>query len=86
VSATLYRRVAIDTAGVMAKRVTTHPVDGFRDIDANTMHVRLVKKLADMIDGIDLRRAHIGDILTLRFEQGLLLIAEGWAVPHASGN
>jgi hypothetical protein len=48
------------------------------------MRVRLVKKLADMIDDIDLSRARIGDILTLRFEQALLLVAEGWAVPHVS--
>jgi hypothetical protein len=67
----------------MASQGTTHRVSRFRD-DANTMRVRLIKKLADMIDDIDLSRARIGDILTLRFEQGLLLIAEGWAVPHAS--
>jgi hypothetical protein len=48
------------------------------------MRVRLVKKLADMIDDIDLSRARIGDILTLRFEEALLLVAEGWAVPHVS--
>jgi hypothetical protein len=73
--------VAIDIAGVMA---TTQRVGRASD-DTNTMRVRLVKKLADMIDDIDLRRSRIGDILTLRFEDALLLIAEGWAVPHASG-
>ena len=78
-----YRRVAVDMAGVMARRTNMHRVSRFRD-DANTMRVRLVKKLADMIDDIDLSRARIGDILTLRFEQALLLVAEGWAVPHAS--
>jgi hypothetical protein len=67
----------------MAKRAAMHRVNRVRD-DANTMRVRLVKKLADMIDDIDLRRARIGDVLTLRFEQALLLIAEGWAVPHTS--
>jgi hypothetical protein len=70
-------------AGVMAKRVRMHRVSRFRD-EANTMRVRLVKKLAEMIDDIDLSRARIGDILTLRFDEALLLIAEGWAVPHAS--
>jgi hypothetical protein len=68
----------------MAKRVTTQRVGRASD-DTNTMRVRLVKKLAGMIDDIDLRRACIGDILTLRSEEALLLIAEGWAVPHASG-
>ena len=43
-------------------------ISRFRD-DAKTMRVRLVKKLADMIDDIDLSRARIGDVLTLRFEQ-----------------
>jgi hypothetical protein len=76
-------RAAVDIAGVMARRANTHRTSGFRD-DANTMRVRLVKKLADMIDDIDLSRARIGDILTLRFEQALLLVAEGWAVPHVS--
>jgi hypothetical protein len=70
-------------AGVMARRPNMYRVSRFRD-DAKTMRVRLVKKLADMIDDIDLSRARIGDILTLRFEQALLLVAEGWAVPHAS--
>jgi hypothetical protein len=70
-------------AGVMVRRTNMHRVGRFRD-DAKTMRVRLVKKLADMIDDIDLSRARIGDILTLRFEQALLLVAEGWAVPHAS--
>jgi len=69
--------------GVMARRLNMYRVSRFRD-DAKTMRVRLVKKLADMIDDIDLSRARIGDILTLRFEQALLLVAEGWAVPHAS--
>jgi hypothetical protein len=78
-----YRRVAVDMAGVMARRPNMYRVSRFRD-DAKTMRVRLVKKLADMIDDIDLSRARIGDILTLRFEQALLLVAEGWAVPHAS--
>ena len=75
--------LSVDIEGVMAKRATFHRVTRFRD-DANTMRVRLVKKLAEMIDDIDLSRARIGDILTLRFEEALLLIAEGWAVPHAS--
>lgn len=48
------------------------------------MCVRLVKKLADVIDDIDLSRARIGDILTLTVQEAVLLIAEGWAVPHAS--
>jgi hypothetical protein len=72
-----------DIAGVMARHGNRQRVGRFRD-DANTMCVRLVKKLADVIDDIDLSRARIGDVLTLTVHQALLLIAEGWAVRHAS--
>ena len=73
----------VDIAGVMARHTTRHRVGKLRD-DTNTMCVRLVKKLADVIDDIDLSRARIGDVLTLTVHQAFLLIAEGWAVPHAS--
>jgi hypothetical protein len=73
----------VDIAGVMARHTTRQRVSRFRD-DADTMCVRLVKKLADVIDDIDLSRARIGDILTLTVQEAVLLIAEGWAVPHAS--
>ena len=43
------------------------------------MRVRLRKKFAEMIDGIDLTRHKVGDYLFLRAEQAALLIAEGWA-------
>ena len=43
------------------------------------MRVRLLKKLADAIDGIDLTRHRVGDYLLLRGKDGALLIAEGWA-------
>ena len=43
------------------------------------MRVRLRKKFADMIDGVDLTRHKVGDYLLLQAEQAALLIAEGWA-------
>lgn len=43
------------------------------------MRVRLRKKFAEMIDGIDLTRHKVGDYLLLRVEEAALLIAEGWA-------
>jgi hypothetical protein len=44
------------------------------------MRVRLTKKYAEMIDGIDLRPHKPGDTLDLGRPQARLLIAEGWAV------
>lgn len=43
------------------------------------MRVRLRKKFAEMIDGVDLTRHKVGDYLLLRVEEAALLIAEGWA-------
>ena len=44
------------------------------------MKVRLVRKLAMMVDGVDLSNHEIGDVLDLPERKGRLLIAEGWAV------
>lgn len=46
------------------------------------MYVRLTRKLAEMIDGIDLRQCEVGDVIELPEREGILLIAEGWAI-HA---
>ena len=43
------------------------------------MRVRLVKKLAEQIDGIDLTRHRVGDFLVVSQRAAALLIAEGWA-------
>ena len=55
------------------------------------MRVRLTRKLADEIDGIDLSHDHVGDIIDLSTREAGTLIAEGWAErdrrsegPHAS--
>jgi hypothetical protein len=45
------------------------------------MQVRLIRKLADILDGIDVSRHAEGDVLTLSQAQALLLIAEDWAAP-----
>jgi hypothetical protein len=45
------------------------------------MRVRLIKKLADIIDGVDLRGRSVGDLLNLKPREAKLLIAEQWAVP-----
>jgi hypothetical protein len=43
------------------------------------MHVRLTRKLAEMVDGIDLSGRRVGDVLSLTPHEAELLIAEGWA-------
>lgn len=43
------------------------------------MKVRLTRKLAPCVDGIDLNGAEVGDVLTLADYEARLLIAEGWA-------
>ena len=44
--------------------------------------VRLTRKYADAIDGIDLSQNKVGDLLSLSQEDARTLIAEGWAAPH----
>ena len=46
--------------------------------------VRLTRKHADVIDGVDLSHVGVGDGVRLPSREATLLIAEGWAVP--SGN
>src|SRR5688572_27499758 len=41
--------------------------------------VRLTRKYADVIDGVDLSDAHVGDRLDLSPHDAEVLIAEGWA-------
>ena len=43
------------------------------------MCVRLTRKFADMIDGVDLSHAHVGDRLDVSPHDAQVLIAEGWA-------
>lgn len=44
------------------------------------MEVCLVRKLANCIDGIDIARYRVGDVVDLPAAAAQLLIAEGWAV------
>ena len=43
------------------------------------MAVRLTRKLANMIDGIDLSSSRVGEVLYLPWRDAWILIAEGWA-------
>ena len=50
------------------------------------MRVRLIKKLAEIIDGVDLHGLSVGDLLNLHPKDARLLIAEQWAVPGGDCN
>lgn len=43
------------------------------------MRVRLTRKFADLIDGIDLSRRQVGEVITLPAREARILMAEGWA-------
>ena len=45
------------------------------------MRIRLTRKLADCLDGVDLSHYAVGDVLDLPSREAHLIIAEGWAVP-----
>jgi hypothetical protein len=47
--------------------------------------VRLTRRLADVIDGVDLTGRAVGDIVKLPASEARLLIAEGWAVEDTKG-
>jgi hypothetical protein len=49
------------------------------------MLVRLTRKLANLMDGIDVSRIREGDLIELSDTDATLLIAEGWA-KQAGGN
>jgi hypothetical protein len=46
-----------------------------------TIRVRLTRKFAQRINGIDLSRVRTGEELDLPAREAQLLIAEGWAAP-----
>jgi hypothetical protein len=55
------------------------------DDSERPMGLRLTRKLAEVIDGVDLTGRAVGDILTLPASEARLLIAEGWAVEDTKG-
>lgn len=44
------------------------------------MKIRLTRKFAEAIDGVNVSRSAVGDVLDLLSPDARLLIAEGWAV------
>ena len=54
--------------------------------DVPTTSVRLTRKYAEAIDGVDLSRNQVGDLLDLSMRDAHMLIAEGWAAPCERGH
>jgi hypothetical protein len=50
-------------------------------LDLRDMRVRLTRKLADSLDGIDVSAYNEGDVVDLPRSQARLLMAEKWARP-----
>jgi len=48
------------------------------------MWVRLTRKLADFLYGVDVSERRVGDVFELPTVEAHLLVAEGWAEPHIS--
>lgn len=48
------------------------------------MKIRLTRKLADAIDGVDLSRKKVGRVINVGRHDAQLLIAEGWGRPADS--
>jgi hypothetical protein len=66
----------------MLERAHTNRLLPKRDLRSDScqpMRVRLVRKLANVLNGIDLSHVKVGDVLNLLPHQAAVLVAEGWA-------
>lgn len=43
------------------------------------LRVRLIRKLADFVNGVNLTKVQVGDCVDLPSKDARMLIAEGWA-------
>ena len=46
------------------------------------VQIRLTKKFANMLDGIDLTVMRVGEVVSVPVRVAQILVAEGWAVAH----
>lgn len=49
------------------------------DLESGVIRVRLTRKLASRLNGIDVSGCRVGDVIELPEEAARMLIAEGWA-------
>jgi hypothetical protein len=52
-----------------------------REARLQRVRIKLIRKLAEQLDGIDLSTHEVGDEFDLPRREAELLIREGWAVP-----
>jgi hypothetical protein len=45
------------------------------------MRIRLTRKLSQLLNGVDISRRNVGDVIDLPRRDAELLLAEGWALP-----
>lgn len=45
------------------------------------MRIRLTRKLSQLLNGVDISRRSVGDVIDLPRRDAELLLAEGWALP-----
>jgi hypothetical protein len=45
------------------------------------VHIRLTRKLAALLNGLDLSKVEVGDVIFLPEPHAIMLIREGWAEP-----
>jgi hypothetical protein len=48
------------------------------------MRVLLIRKLANIIDGVDITSVSVGDTIDVCYEDACRLLAEGWAILNSA--
>ena len=48
------------------------------------LRIRLIKKLAAALNGVDISALRVGDVIELPESTARMMIAEGWAEPEAA--
>jgi flagellar biosynthesis component FlhA len=62
----------------MVKTPPPMPIERHQSGDM-TLRIRLIRKLAERLNGVDLSKVRVGDSLDLSSRDARILIAEGWA-------
>ena len=71
----------------MARRRSKHAHADRRRVskDDGAVKVRITRKFAEFIDGVDLSSKRVGDVIEVPARDAKLLIAENWAVNVSNG-
>ena len=73
------------TGAILSMRLWAPPLQYLR---YPAMHIRLTRKFARVLNGLDLRAFSVGDVIELEDRFGHMLLREGWAelVPPVTDN